>query len=382
MSEMTSDFENALILVVDDEDTQRLLTRDCLEGEGFRVEEASNGQDGLALIRELKPDLVLLDLMMPGIDGFEVCRQARADSEIANIPIVVVTGREDSEGIKNGFDVGASDFLTKPIVWNLFPNLVRYVLRTSRMERELRLAMEAAEVANAAKTNLLATMSHELRTPLNAIIGFSDIMMRESLGPLGAPQYEEYCSDIHNSGTQLLNAINDILDIVKSESVDENLDAREIELGELAGQVVQSLSVESDSHNIAITNEVPLGGAKIWGDERKLSRALSNLLSNAVKFSESGGAIRLHMDEVDNETYTLSITDKGIGISVEDLPRIAEPFEQGDSSLSRSYEGLGLGIPLARALIQLHGGDIDIESELGQGTTVRVILPKLSDGNA
>jgi signal transduction histidine kinase len=250
------------------------------------------------------------------------------------------------------------------------------------MERELRLAMEAAEVANAAKTNLLATMSHELRTPLNAIIGFSDIMMRESLGPLGAPQYEEYCSDIHNSGTQLLNAINDILDIVKSESADENLDAREIELGELAGQVVQSLSVESDSHNIAITNEVPLGGAKIWGDERKLSRALSNLLSNAVKFSESGGAIRLHMDEVDNETYTLSITDKGIGISVEDLPRIAEPFEQGDSSLSRSYEGLGLGIPLARALIQLHGGDIDIESELGQGTTVRVILPKLSDGNA
>jgi signal transduction histidine kinase len=382
MSEMTSDFENALILVVDDEDTQRLLTRDCLEGEGFRVEEASNGQDGLALIRELKPDLVLLDLMMPGIDGFEVCRQARADSEIANIPIVVVTGREDSEGIKNGFDVGASDFLTKPIVWNLFPNRVRYVLRTSRMERELRLAMEAAEVANAAKTNLLATMSHELRTPLNAIIGFSDIMMRESLGPLGAPQYEEYCSDIHNSGTQLLNAINDILDIVKSESADENLDAREIELGELAGQVVQSLSVESDSHNIAITNEVPLGGAKIWGDERKLSRALSNLLSNAVKFSESGGAIRLHMDEVDNETYTLSITDKGIGISVEDLPRIAEPFEQGDSSLSRSYEGLGLGIPLARALIQLHGGDIDIESELGQGTTVRVILPKLSDGNA
>lgn len=382
MSEMTSDFENALILVVDDEDTQRLLTRDCLEGEGFRVEEASNGQDGLALIRELKPDLVLLDLMMPGIDGFEVCRQARADSEIANIPIVVVTGREDSEGIKNGFDVGASDFLTKPIVWNLFPNRVRYVLRTSRMERELRLAMEAAEVANAAKTNLLATMSHELRTPLNAIIGFSDIMMRESLGPLGAPQYEEYCSDIHNSGTQLLNAINDILDIVKSESADENLDAREIELGELAGQVVQSLSVESDSHNIAITNEVPLGGAKIWGDERKLSRALSNLLSNAVKFSESGGAIRLHMDEVDDETYALSITDKGIGISAEDLPRIAEPFEQGDSSLSRSYEGLGLGIPLARALIQLHGGDIDIESELGQGTTVRVILPKLSDGNA
>ncbi|MGB0575649.1 MAG: sensor histidine kinase [Alphaproteobacteria bacterium] len=117
-------------------------------------------------------------------------------------------------------------------------------------------------------------------------------------------------------------------------------------------------------NRIPITSQSPTrchwGGAKIWGDERKLSRALSNLLSNAVKFSESGGAIRLHMDEVDDETYALSITDKGIGISAEDLPRIAEPFEQGDISLSRSYEGLGLGIPLAQALIQLHGGDIDI----------------------
>lgn len=352
-----------------------------MEEEGFKVKEASNGKDSLDQIRRLKPDLVLLDLMMPGIDGFEVCRQVRADSEISNIPIIVVTGREDSVGIRQGFDVGASDFLTKPVVWNLFPNRVRYVLRTSRMERELRMAMEAAEVASEAKSNLLATMGHELRTPLNAIIGFSDMMLRAPFGPLGSPQYDEYCADIHNSGTQLLSAINDILDIVKSESAGDDQDLYEVGFGELMRRVIDAISAEAASEGIEITNEVPTDGFKIRVDERKISRALSNLLSNALKFTEPGGEIRLEMTAIENESLALSISDTGTGISEEDLPRIMEPFEQADSSLSRDFEGLGLGIPLARALIQLHGGKIVLTSESGRGTTVQITLPMVS-GNA
>lgn len=378
MTDEIPEFANALNLVIDDEDTQRLLTRDYLEDEGFKVEEASNGKEGLDLIRQLKPDLVLLDLMMPGIDGFEVCREIRADTTISNIPVVVVTGREDSVGIRQAFDVGASDFLTKPIVWNLFSNRVNYVLRTSRMERELRMAMEAAEVASEAKTNLLATLGHELRTPLNAIIGFSDIMLRASFGPLGSPQYEEYCADIHNSGTQLLSAINDILDIVKSESSGEDLNVQEIEFGQLMHRIIDGLSAEAASGGIEITNDVQQDGFRVRVDERKISRAMSNLLSNAVKFTEPGGKVRLQMASGENETLMLSIVDSGIGISPEDLPRIMEPFEQADSSLSRGFEGLGLGIPLARALIQLHGGNIDLTSELGRGTTVQVTLPVIS----
>jgi signal transduction histidine kinase len=379
MTDEAPEFMNALILVIDDEDTQRLLTRDCLEEEGFKVEDVSNGKDGLDQIRRLKPDLVLLDLMMPGIDGFEVCRQVRADSETSNIPIIVVTGREDAVGIQQGFDVGASDFLTKPIVWNLFPNRVRYVLRTSRMERELRMAMEAAEVASEAKTNLLATMGHELRTPLNAIIGFSDIMLRASFGPLGSPQYEEYCADINNSGTQLLNVINDILDIVKSESTGDELSLYGVEFGQLVQGVIDALSAEATTGGIEIINEVLPNGFKVRVDERKLSRAVSNLLSNAIKFTDRGGEVRLQMTSVDNDALMLSIIDNGIGISEEDLPRIMEPFEQADSSLSRSFEGLGLGIPLARALIHLHGGKIDVTSELGRGTTVQITLPAVSE---
>lgn len=126
--------ESALILVVDDEATQRLLTRDTLEQAGFRVEDAPNGEDGLALIGKLKPDLVLLDVMMPGMDGFDVCRRVRGDQAISEIPIIIVTGREDTEDIQKGFDAGATDFLTKPVIWNLLPNRVRYVLRTSRLE--------------------------------------------------------------------------------------------------------------------------------------------------------------------------------------------------------------------------------------------------------
>ena len=176
MSDNLLEFDGALVLIVDDEATQRLLTRDCLEQDGFRIEEASSGEEGLRLVRELHPDLVLLDIMMPGIDGFETCRQLRADPAIRHTPVIVVTGREDIEDVKQGFAVGATDFLTKPVTWNLLPSRVRFVLRTSRLERDLRLAKDAAEQASEAKTMLLSTMGHELRTPLNAIIGFSEIM--------------------------------------------------------------------------------------------------------------------------------------------------------------------------------------------------------------
>ncbi len=375
MPEIDESFEGSLVIVIDDEETQRLLTRDCLEESGFKVEEASDGVEGLALARQLQPDLILLDLMMPGIDGFEVCRQLRADSAISNIPVIVNTGRDDTEGVERGFAAGANDFLTKPIVWNLFPNRIRYVLRTSRMERDLRAAMEAAEVANEAKTNLLANMGHELRTPLNAIIGFAEIMLSAPYGPLGASQYRDYCGDIHNSGKQLLSAINDILDIVKSEAGETDPEIHEVDIGDLVNRLVTKFAEDAKARDIEVVNEMPRQAQIVHCDDRDVARALSNLMSNAVKFTEPGGQIRIEMEPLGNERVALVIHDNGIGISADDLPRVLKPFEQADSSLSRNYEGIGLGIPLSITLIRRSGGDIDFESTLGQGTTARIELP-------
>lgn len=373
MTESLTDFNDALILVIDDEDTQRLLTRDCLEEQGFRVDEASNGQDGVDRIRSARPDLILLDVMMPGMDGFAVCEQLRADPAFAHIPVIIVTGREDTEDIQKGFAVGATDFLTKPLVWNLLPSRIRYVLRTSRLENDLRIAKETAEKASEAKTVLLATLGHELRTPLNAIIGFSDLMMQASFGPLGAPQYRDYVGDINASGEQLLNAINDILEIVNSESGRLDLNVTKIDVASLARDAIREFASEADASGVEISSDVVEEGAHIYGDERRLRRALYNLVSNALKFTPQGGAIRIGWETSENGGLALSVCDNGIGVSPEDLPRIVEPFEQADSRLARNYEGLG--IPVARAMVQLHGGELQYESALGLGTTAKILLP-------
>jgi signal transduction histidine kinase len=368
-------FINSLILVIDDEETQRLLTRDSLEREGFRVEEASNGKDGLDRIRAVQPDLVLLDVMMPGMDGFEVCQLLRADPEIGHTPVIIVTGREETEDVKKGFSVGATDFLHKPVNWDLLPNRVRYVLRSSTLEQELRVAKEAAEKASEAKSTLMATMGHELRTPLNAIIGFSDLMMGGPFGPLGNAQYEEYVADIHNSGTQLLSAINDILEIVYSESGRADFSQHTVCIVSIVKSVVEHFASEAEAGGIQIVNEISPEHVLVHGDEQRLRRALLNLMSNALKFNEKDGAVRVHMTVSEDEGVQLSIIDTGIGISAEDLPRIIEPFEQADHRLARAFEGLGLGIPVARAMVRLHGGDILFESVLGEGTTARISLP-------
>jgi signal transduction histidine kinase len=375
MIDAPNSFVNALVLVIDDEETQRLLTRDCLEEEGFKVEEASNGKDGLDRIRALRPDLVLLDVMMPGMDGFEVCQKLRADPEIGHTPVIIVTGREETEDVKKGFSTGATDFLAKPLNWGILPNRVRYVLRSSMLEQELRIAKEAAEKASEAKSTLLATMGHELRTPLNAIIGFSDLMMSSPFGPIGSPLYEEYISDIHNSGTQLLDAINDILEIVNSESGKVDFSQFKVGVAGLVGSVVKHFAKEAEDSGIELVNEVLQDHVVIHGDEQRLRRALLNLVSNALKFNAKGGTVRIYMTVSEEEGFQLAINDTGIGISVEDLPRIMEPFEQADHRLARTYEGLGLGIPVARAIVRLHGGEIIYESALGEGTTARIMLP-------
>ena len=375
MTDAPNLFANSLILVIDDEETQRLITRDTLEQEGFKVEEASNGEDGLKIIRKARPDLILLDVMMPGIDGFEVCRQIRADQDICNTPIIIVTGREGVEDIQKGFAEGASDFLTKPVVWNLLPNRVRYVLSSNRLEYNLRIEKERAEQASEAKSTLLSTMGHELRTPLNAIIGFSSIMQQATFGPIGSPRYEEYVVDIQYSGMRLLDAVNSILEIVSCESGILESESETILIAELINSVLDKITLEADALHTQIVNNIVGDGACIIGDKERLRWALFNLVSNAVKFTDEGGIVHVSMTHQKNNEIVITIADNGIGISREDLPRIMEPFEQADHRVARKYEGLGLGIPLARAMLRMHGGVVKIESELGKGTTARITLP-------
>jgi len=242
-------------------------------------------------------------------------------------------------------------------------------------EQEIRDAKDLAEAANITKGRFLATMSHELRTPLNAIIGFSEMMKSEMFGSLGNPHYTEYARDIHESGSHLLNLINDILDVSKLEAGKIEIIESDCDVGEViatAGLFVRELALEGD-----VEVKLDCGSAlpPLRADERRLKQILINLLSNAVKFTPPGGKITVSVQADPARGFVVEVRDTGIGIAPEDIPKALEPFAQIDSTLSRRYEGTGLGLPLTRSLIELHGGTIHIESELGEGTLITVTFP-------
>ena len=236
-------------------------------------------------------------------------------------------------------------------------------------------ARRTAEQANTAKSQFLASMSHELRTPLNAILGFSEIIREESLGRIEIPKYREYADDIHQSGLHLLNVVNDVLDMAKIEAGKIELHDQEIVIGESIERSIKFVATLAATADIALEMQVPAGLPLVRADDVKLQQVLLNLLSNAVKFTPGGGRIRVDVAADWRHGLTITVADNGIGIAPDDISRVLQPFGQADSGFARKYNGTGLGLPLARSIIELHGGELTLDSAVGVGTTVRLRLP-------
>jgi len=244
-----------------------------------------------------------------------------------------------------------------------------------RLAGDLKIARDEAEAANRAKTEFLATMSHELRTPLNAIIGFSEIIQTEALGPVGSVKYRDYASDIHESGHHLLDLINDILDLSKVESGLAELHEEDIAVPELTRSVWRLVQQRAEKQGVRLVLELPEEPPSLYADLRKLKQILVNLMSNAIKFTEAGGEVAMKVWYRCDSGYVFQVVDTGIGIALEDIPKALSQFGQVDSSLGRRHEGTGLGLPLTKALVELHGGSLDLQSRPGHGTTVTVRFP-------
>jgi signal transduction histidine kinase len=240
-------------------------------------------------------------------------------------------------------------------------------------EQHLRVAKEGAEAANRTKSEFLANMSHELRTPLNAVIGFSEMIKVEMFGPV-TERYRGYADDIYNSGTHLLGLINEILDLSKLEAGQFELHEEEIDL---AGTVEASLNLveaQAQKSKIQVSTALDPKVRVIRADDRRMRQILINLLSNAVKFTPEGGKVQVS-SLLKNDGLAIEVSDTGIGIAAEDMAKVMTSFGQVESRVSRKYEGSGLGLPLAKHLVELHGGTLTIQSQVDVGTTVTVMLP-------
>ncbi|HYL33046.1 MAG TPA: ATP-binding protein [Stellaceae bacterium] len=243
-----------------------------------------------------------------------------------------------------------------------------------RTKDALQAALTEAEAANKAKTLFLANMSHELRTPLNAVIGFSDIIRNQIMGPVGVPAYADYANDIHNAGHHLLGLVGNVLDASRIEAGKFDLDEEPVEVAELVHGAVQAVHPQADKKSLTLIERLPEKPIAIRADPLRLRQVLINLLSNAVKFTPDGGRVTIFF-QASARRVAFAVVDTGIGMTPEEAKIAVEPFRQIENTLVKRYEGVGLGLSLAKRITEMHGGTLEIESAKGVGTTVRVILP-------
>jgi two-component system cell cycle sensor histidine kinase PleC len=258
------------------------------------------------------------------------------------------------------------------------------IARQHESNMELAKKAAVAEAENEQKSLFLANISHELRTPLNAIIGFSEIMKHELSSEAQNERYGSYVIDIHTAGVHLLSLINDILDFSKAEAGKLDLDVSEVNASKMVQNCMRLVSPRAEAANVQLVDGMPKETLIVYSDSKKLKQILLNLLSNAVKFTPTGGYVRVSAwRNLKEDTVSFEVRDSGIGIAAKDISRAMSPFGQVDNTLSRKYEGTGLGLPLTKKLVEVMGGEFKIESEEGKGTFITFTLPiRLKDGDA
>jgi signal transduction histidine kinase len=373
------------ILIIDDDVDFAESLAELIEPHGYEVAIATGADEALAMVDRTSPGftdapVVFVDVRLGVTSGVDVLGRLRV--ERPDLICVVMTAELDTQTAIAALRRGAYDYFDKSCdPGTLFAVLDRcFDLVKLQHERQaaydaLRLAKEEAEAASRAKSGFLATVSHELRTPLNAIIGFSEMMLREVLGALGNEQYRTYVADIHASGSHLLQIINDILDLSKAESGKLELYEDVFDLRDMIRAVAQLTSTRIRDAGLSNATHLPADLPLLRADERKTKQVLLNLVTNAAKFTPRGGHIEIVGEYSDETGMSLTIVDTGIGIAADDIGRVLEPFVQVDSSLSRQHQGTGLGLPLVKAIMELHGGSLALESTVGVGTRVKISFP-------
>ena len=409
-----SDTKSINLLIVDDNENNLFTLRTLLhEYLDVHILEADTGPTALKILMTQPVDLIILDVQMPIMDGFETARIIRTRKKTQHIPIVFLTAAYKSEEFQQkGFAIGAADYLTKPIdTPQLIARIQSYlrfieqerlhqqelegrvkertaelleanqllqqeIIKRQGIEEALHYAKEAAEAANLAKSQFLANMSHELRTPLNAIMGYSE-MLQEDAEEMGQEHFATDSQQIYIAGKHLLELINSVLDLSKIDAGKMDLYVERVKLNDFINDIVNTVQplMVNKNNTLKVDSLENLG--EIWTDTTKLRQMLLNLLSNAIKFTEQGVILFQinRQSQADGEKLIFGVVDEGIGMTTEQRENLFQPFTQADSSTTRRYGGTGLGLTITKQFAEMMGGTIEVESEFGHGSTFILSLP-------
>ncbi len=371
--------QKSTILIADDESSGRETLETLLAGENYNLLFASNGIETLEMTKMHKPDLILLDIMMPGMNGYEVCKKIRAEDILAEIPVILVTALDDKESRIEGMEAGADDFITKPINSRELRLRIKTITRLDRFRQihkgyaeKLRLEkdLEKEKELNVLKSAFISIASHEFRTPL-ATISFATGFLSKYWKSLTAEEIEQKLKKIESQVKHMTGLLEDVLILGKTEAKQTKINPKRIRFTDFINPILEQIGFATEHKNEIRLNE-NASKCDIFIDEELGKNIFINLLTNASKFSEANAPIDLNIYNTENET-TIEVVDSGIGIDEKDIESIFTAFQRGSNV--DNIQGTGLGLAIVKKSVELHNGKIKIESELGKGTCFSVSIP-------
>lgn len=372
---MVTQARRDVILIVDDYPVNVEILVELLSSSGYIVHVASNGSSALQIATEETPDLILLDIMMRGMDGFETCRHLKEDERTADIPIIFITALTETSDKLKGFQLGAVDYITKPIQPTEVLARVATHLMLYHQRREIERLREQDRIyfekLSAMKDELMQIASHDLKNPLNTIIGA--LYLLEQHGILDDDKGKYFIEKIRHNVDRILKLIHDLLEIARIET-GLALEKRYANLNPFLNNALDDFMLAAQEKNIRLIFSPLSQDIKIALDFERMTQVLQNLLSNAIKYNPAGGTVELSAEIVEHELF-IHVSDTGLGIPADAMPHLFKKFFRVNLPEHLNQEGNGLGLPIVKTIVEQHGGHVMVNSVLGKGSTFTISLP-------
>lgn len=363
------------VLVVDDDRMNLRILGGILRADGYALAEADSGERALEIYAEFRPDLVLLDVMMPGIDGFETCRRLKSTYGDKGAPVIFITAKSESDDVVEGLEAGGVDYLPKPFKPKEVAARIRSHLQNQILSEQKQALVDQLSKANAAKNRFLGMAAHDLRNPLASIRGLAEFLRDGAVGPLNAEQLD-LIQTIHGASQSMLDMVNELLDVATIEAGELKLNLVRENLADLVGKSVALTNMEAAKKQTQVALEAPAGGAALRIDAAKIRQVIDNLLSNAVKYSPPGSTITaiIRADPA-RGTCDFSVRDQGPGIPENERDKLFKDFGRLSVQPTGGEKSTGLGLAICRKIVEAHGGTIVAENLPQRGCEFRVSLP-------